>query len=202
MANSFAVRPAAAFALATLAVSITAQQMRYPETRKSDQVDTYLGVRVADPYRWLEDETSAETARWVEAENKVTFAYLDAIPFRARVKERLTKLYNYPRYGGALPPRRLLLLLEERRPAESIRHLHAEGARRRRPRSCSTRTPFSAEGTTRSRPWRCRRPPVRRLLQVHGRIGLARLLRHGRREPEDAVRRTEMGQGLRHRLEE
>ena len=57
MVNSFAVRLAVAVALATLAVSITAQQMRYPETRKSDQVDTYFGVRVADPYRWLEDET-------------------------------------------------------------------------------------------------------------------------------------------------
>ena len=100
MVNSFAVRLAAAFALATLAVSITAQQMRYPETRKSDQVDTYFGVRVADPYRWLEDETSTETARWVEAENTVTFAYLDAIPFRPRLKERLTELYNYPRFGA------------------------------------------------------------------------------------------------------
>jgi prolyl oligopeptidase len=100
MANSIAVRPAVALALATLTVSITAQQMRYPETRKSDQVDTYFGVRVADPYRWLEDEMSADTAGWVEAENKVTFAYLDAIPFRARLKERLTKLYNYPRYGA------------------------------------------------------------------------------------------------------
>jgi prolyl oligopeptidase len=100
MVNSFAVRLAGAFALATFAVSIAAQQMRYPETRKSDQVDTYFGVRVADPYRWLEDETSAETARWVEAENTVTFAYLDAIPFRPRLKERLTKLYNYPRFGA------------------------------------------------------------------------------------------------------
>jgi prolyl oligopeptidase len=100
MVNTFAVRLAAAFAVATLAVSITAQQMRYPETRKSDQVDTYFGVRVADPYRWLEDDTSTETARWVEAENTVTFAYLDAIPFRPRLKERLTKLYNYPRFGA------------------------------------------------------------------------------------------------------
>ena len=52
---------------------------RHPEIRP---VDTYFGVRVADPYRWLEDETSPETATWVEAENKVTFAYLDAIPYR------------------------------------------------------------------------------------------------------------------------
>ena len=77
-----------------------AQTLRYPDTRQVDQVDTYFGVKVADPYRWLEDETSADTARWVEAENTVTFAYLDAIPFRTRLKDRLTKLYNYPRFGA------------------------------------------------------------------------------------------------------
>jgi prolyl oligopeptidase len=65
-----------------------------------DQVDTYFGVKVADPYRWLEDENSPETARWVEAENHMTFAYLEGIPFRARVKERLTKLADYPRFGA------------------------------------------------------------------------------------------------------
>ena len=89
-----------ALVLTPLSVSIMAQKLRYPDTRKTDQVDTYFGVRVADPYRWLEDESSADTARWVEAENKVTFAYLDAIPFRSRLKDRLTKLYNYPRFGA------------------------------------------------------------------------------------------------------
>ncbi|EDY15926.1 Prolyl oligopeptidase [Chthoniobacter flavus Ellin428] len=71
----------------------------YPVARKSDQVDDYHGVKIADPYRWLEDDNSAETKAWVEAENKVTFAYLDTIPERAAIKERLTKLWNYERFG-------------------------------------------------------------------------------------------------------
>ena len=70
----------------------------YPATRKTDQVDTYHGVRVPDPYRWLEDDRSAETAAWVEAENKVTFAYLEKLPYRAQLVERLKRLVNYARY--------------------------------------------------------------------------------------------------------
>src|SRR5580704_559131 len=81
-----------------------AQGLDYPQTRKDNQVDDYHGVKVADPYRWLEDDNSAETAKWVEAENKVTFGYLDKIPYRSSVKARLEKLYNYPKYGS--PTRR------------------------------------------------------------------------------------------------
>jgi prolyl oligopeptidase len=69
----------------------------YPETKKIDHVDTYFGVEVADPYRWLEDDRSEETAAWVAAENEVTFAYLNNIPFRNKVKERLEELLNYER---------------------------------------------------------------------------------------------------------
>ena len=71
----------------------------YPVARKSDQVDDYHGVKVADPYRWLEDLDSEETRTWVEAENKLSFAFLEAIPARASIKERLTKLWNYEKYG-------------------------------------------------------------------------------------------------------
>src|SRR5690349_14661592 len=71
----------------------------YPPARKSDQVDVYHGVKVADPYRWLEDLDSAETRQWVEAENKLTFAFLNAIPQRAAIRERLTKLWNFEKYG-------------------------------------------------------------------------------------------------------
>ncbi|HEY8204023.1 MAG TPA: prolyl oligopeptidase family serine peptidase [Pyrinomonadaceae bacterium] len=76
----------------------------YPETKKVDVVDDYFGTKVPDPYRWLEDDRAPEVAAWVEAQNKVTFAYLDQIPYRAAIKERLTKLYNYPKYGA--PTRR------------------------------------------------------------------------------------------------
>src|SRR5690606_27047687 len=67
----------------------------YPETKKDNIVDTYFGVEVKDPYRWLEDDRSAETAAWVKAENKVTYGYLEKIPFRKELKNRLTKLWNY-----------------------------------------------------------------------------------------------------------
>ncbi len=71
----------------------------YPPTRKDDIVDDYHGTEVADPYRWLEDDNSAETKEWVVAQNKVTFGFLDTIPERAQIKERLTKLWNYERFG-------------------------------------------------------------------------------------------------------
>src|ERR1041385_2892860 len=76
----------------------------YPPTKKVEVVDDYFGTKVPDPYRWLENNDSAEVAAWVEAENKVTFAYLDKIPYRAAVKDRLMKLYNYPKYSA--PQRR------------------------------------------------------------------------------------------------
>jgi prolyl oligopeptidase len=73
--------------------------LTYPQTRTEPQIDIYHGVEVADPYRWLEDANSEETAAWVEAENKVTHAYLDQLPQRSLLKNRLTELWNYPRYG-------------------------------------------------------------------------------------------------------
>jgi len=69
----------------------------YPETKTVDHVDTYFGVDVADPYRWLEDDRSEETGAWVAAENKVTFAYLNNIPFRDKIKNRLEHLLDYER---------------------------------------------------------------------------------------------------------
>src|ERR671921_256616 len=85
-----------------LLAGITQQMIKpnnYPPARKSDQVDDYHGVKVADPYRWLEDLDSEETRNWVEAENKLSFGYLAAIPARIPLKERLTKLWNYEKYG-------------------------------------------------------------------------------------------------------
>jgi len=70
-----------------------------PITKKVDQQDNYHGTMVADPYRWLEDANSAETKDWVDAQNKVTQAYLGQIPAREVIKQRLTKLWNYERYS-------------------------------------------------------------------------------------------------------
>ena len=72
----------------------------YPETKKVDTVDTYFDVNVKDPYRWLEDDRSAETEAWVIAENESTFKYLDKIPFREALKERLSSLWNYEKIGA------------------------------------------------------------------------------------------------------
>jgi len=77
-----------------------AQQLKYPETRKQEHFDEYHGVKVADPYRWLEDDRSEETAAWVKAQNEVTFAYLNAIPFREKIFQDLEKAYNYPKYSA------------------------------------------------------------------------------------------------------
>jgi prolyl oligopeptidase len=74
-------------------------RIEYPKTKKIEHVDTYHGTKVSDPYHWLEDDNSTETKQWVEEQNKVTFAYLDKIPYRAALKARLERLYNYPKYG-------------------------------------------------------------------------------------------------------
>jgi prolyl oligopeptidase len=76
-----------------------AQSLSYPTTRKSDHVDTYHGEKIADPYRWLEDDNSAETKAWVTAQNAVTRKYLDALPKLDAVKKRYTELYNFEKYG-------------------------------------------------------------------------------------------------------
>lgn len=73
--------------------------LKYPTAKKVDQVDEYHGVKVADPYRWLEEENSEDTKAWIGAENKVTFAYLESIPERDMIKNRLTGLWNFERYG-------------------------------------------------------------------------------------------------------
>ncbi|MBT1702699.1 prolyl oligopeptidase family serine peptidase [Chryseosolibacter indicus] len=73
---------------------------KYPETTKVDTVDNYFGTEVPDPYRWLEDDTSQLTAKWVKGQNEVTFGYLDNIKYRDKVKKRLEDLYNYERLGA------------------------------------------------------------------------------------------------------
>ena len=74
--------------------------LKYPEVRKTDQVDNYFGTEVPDPYRWLEDDNSEETAAWVKAENEVTFSYLEKIPFRDKIKDRITEMWNYEKVSA------------------------------------------------------------------------------------------------------
>jgi prolyl oligopeptidase len=72
----------------------------YPETRKDNQVDTYFGNTIADPYRWLENDTAADVIQWVEKQNEVTFDYLSKIPFRDKIRKRLEEVWNYPKFSA------------------------------------------------------------------------------------------------------
>ena len=90
---------ALAIAAAVLAGGAQAQSMTYPVARKVEQTDTYHGAAVADPYRWLEDDNSAETKAWVVEQNKVTDKFLEAMPQRLPVRRIYTELYNFERFG-------------------------------------------------------------------------------------------------------
>jgi prolyl oligopeptidase len=73
--------------------------MGYPKTKKIEQVDDYFGTKVSDPYRWLENDESVEVKEWVEVQNEKTFDYLSSIPFREKIKSRLTDIFDYPRFS-------------------------------------------------------------------------------------------------------
>jgi len=80
-------------------MSCTEKPTQYPPTKKGDVKDTYFGTVVEDPYRWLEDDNSPETAEWVKTQNKLTFSYLAKLPYRDQIKTRLTELWDFPKYG-------------------------------------------------------------------------------------------------------
>lgn len=89
------------FTLLTAAIAMNLNaQLKYPDTKKEDHTDEYFGAKIQDPYRWLEDDLSAETKAWVEAENKVTFGYLDQIPLRDQLKKQLTEIWNYEKISA------------------------------------------------------------------------------------------------------
>lgn len=96
-------------------------KINYPMTKKVDTVDVYFGQQVADPYRWLEDDNSDETAQWVAEQNKLTFGYLEKIPFREQVKSRLEQIYDYQKITRPRKWSGHLFLVPKRRYAESVR---------------------------------------------------------------------------------
>ena len=87
-------------AITTAGISFGQGKMQYPQTKKGETVDVYFDTKVSDPYRWLEDDKSIETGAWVKAQNEVTYAYLDKIPFREELKKRMEKLWNYEKIGA------------------------------------------------------------------------------------------------------
>jgi prolyl oligopeptidase len=78
---------------------VYAQKLEYPQTKKVDVVDNYHGTMVADPYRWLEDENSPDTKQWIQEQNKLTFSYLEKIPFRDKLRKYYEEIWNYERMG-------------------------------------------------------------------------------------------------------
>lgn len=86
--------------MALLSIPVMAQTFTYPKAKKVDQVDDYHGTKVADPYRWLENPDAEDSREWITAQNKLTFGFLDQIPERKQIKERLTKLWNYEKYSA------------------------------------------------------------------------------------------------------
>ena len=87
-------------AITTAGITFGQTKIQYPETKKGETIDTYFDTKVNDPYRWLEDDKSAETGAWVKAQNEVTYAYLAKIPFREELKKRMEKLWNYEKIGA------------------------------------------------------------------------------------------------------
>jgi prolyl oligopeptidase len=83
----------------TMQTDLLSAPFDYPKAKKVDQVDDYHGTKVADPYRWLENPDSPESREWIEAQNKITFDFLGKIPAREKIKQRLTDLWNYERFG-------------------------------------------------------------------------------------------------------
>ena len=92
-------------------INMADAQLQYPVTKKVDTVDTYFGTKVADPYRWLEDDNSQETKAWVESQNKVTDNYLSQITYREKVKARLTALWNYDKINTLYKKGKLFLII-------------------------------------------------------------------------------------------
>ena len=84
----------------TLFMNAQTTKINYPETKKIDHVDTYFGEKINDPYRWLEDDRSAETEMWVKKQNLVTYAYLNKIPYRDQLKTRMEQLWNYEKISA------------------------------------------------------------------------------------------------------
>lgn len=80
----------------------TAMKLTYPETKTVDQKDAYFGTEIADPYRWLENDTSAETAAWVKAQNEVTESFLSQIPYREALRKRYEELFNFPKVSAPI----------------------------------------------------------------------------------------------------
>ena len=122
--------------------------LRYPVTAKTGQADTLFGIRVADPYRWLEDDTSHAVARWVDKENTLTSSYLAGIPFRSRMQKRLEEMYNYPKYTAPLK-KHGLYVFSKNDGLQNQAVMYIQKGRNGTPEVLLDPNTFSADGTAR-----------------------------------------------------
>ncbi len=180
------------------ALTAAAQRIEYPQTPRGDQVDVYHGVKVADPYRWLEADvrSSPEVADWVAAENKLTAAYLAAIPERDRIRRRLTELWNFAQYSSPMKEGgRYYYLKNDGLQNQSV--LYVMDSLDGKPRALVGSQPVVQGRHDRpDGPGLQRRRPVHGLRPRRGRLGLVHLARHGNRQRATAARRVEMDQVL------
>ena len=125
--SDHATRRAALVLLVSSGATLLAQSLplTYPRPRQGDVVDDYFGTKVADPYRWMEDLNAPEVTQWVEAQNAVTFKYLDTLPMREGLRKRITELWNYARVSAPYYEGRALVLLAQHRPAAAGGGVHA-----------------------------------------------------------------------------
>ncbi|HEX5633141.1 MAG TPA: S9 family peptidase, partial [Gemmatimonadales bacterium] len=125
-----------------------AQTLAYPETRTVEHADEYHGTRVADPYRWLEQDTAKAVGEWVQAQNRVTFGYLESIPFRGALGARLRELFDYPKQG--LPQVKGKYLLHRRNSGlQNQAVIYLQEGERGTPKVLIDPNTLSADGTTR-----------------------------------------------------
>ena len=186
--------------------SAQAEPIKYPDARREERVEKMHGVAVADPYRWLEDDVrkSTEVAAWVEAENKVTFAYLERIPEREAIQQAAHRAVEL---REVLAPRSRSAAATSSRKNDGLqnqsRPLHAWTRSTASRACCSTRTRWSKDGTVALAGTAVsddgKLPGLRRR---RGRLGLERLAGARRRHRQAAGRRAEVGQVLRRRLDE
>src|SRR5580700_6467540 len=125
-----------------------AQNIQYPQASKVEQTDTYFGNSVADPYRWLENDQSPETAKWVAEETRLTNAYLTNIPYREQIKERMEKRVNYVRYSKpTIHGKYILFYKNSGLQNQSV--LYIQNGPRGKPEVLIDPNTLSTEGTTR-----------------------------------------------------
>ncbi|HEX8463498.1 MAG TPA: hypothetical protein VF627_02680, partial [Abditibacterium sp.] len=124
------------------------QPAPYPPTAKVAQVNNFFGTSIADPYAWLEDDRAKATEAWVEAQNKVTFGYLEQIPFRAALRKRLETLYNYAKYS-APSKKQGLYFFSKNDGLQNQAVLYVQNGLNGAPEKLLDPNTFSAEGTTR-----------------------------------------------------